>query len=431
MREMALVMPKLSMTMEDGQVLTWHKSEGDPVHAGEVVCEIMTDKIDMDVESTVDGTLARIVVPAGDSIAVGEPIAYIATESDDLLEGLSIGPGAVGAAAENPVTTEPVAAEPVTAERLASPPSRKGPKAAAPLARRRAAELGIDLATVSGTGIGGAVTKNDVERAAELAAQAKAPGRVKTNANHEAGADRTPDAPDAPDHSDAGPAFADALSARRRAVRRAVASKMTESATVPQFTAYADLDLQGLSLARHGIGWTPLLVHALARTLRDHPVLNSVWQGNEPVPANHVGIALAVDTPVGLIAPVLTDPDELALDELDALARRVITQARNGQLAGDALQGATVTLSNLGGFGVRSFQALVTPPQVCALSIGAIAEAPVGINGALAVRMTCSVGLTVDHRAADGADAGRFLADLGALVATPARLMERRHSTTR
>lgn len=435
MREQPLVMPKMSMTMEEGQVIAWHKSEGDAVRNGDVVCEVMTDKVNMDVESTVDGTITRIVAQQGDSIPVGEPMAYIATESDDLFEGLIVGleqPAAAAIASSDVPGSEAQAAsgnalgdtaDPRTAT-VAPFGKRKGPVPAAPLARRRAAELGIDLASVNGTGAGGTITRKDVEEAAKrLAAANKAVAPAPSEKAVAAPTSAVPQR-EATATGEPAVAFAGALEAHRRSVRRAVAQKMSESAAVPQFTAYTDLDLQVLAVTRGRIGWTPLLVLAVARTLRDHPMLNSVWQNGEPSPCAHIGIAVAVDTPVGLLAPVLVDPDQQSLDELAANTRQLVERARTGRLDADALQGATFTVSNLGGFGVRVFQALITPPQVAALSVGAIGEFPVGVGGGLAVRMTCSVGLTVDHRAADGADAGRFLADLRALLASPGRLLE-------
>lgn len=437
MREQALVMPKMSMTMEEGQVLTWHKAEGDAVRSGDVVCEVMTDKVNMDVEATVDGTITRIVAQQGDSLAVGDPMAYIATESDDLFEGLAVGPqqSAVQqpAAAPTAVSGDGTTSADDTTGEAGLPPSRKGPKPAAPLARRRAAELGIDLEAIMGTGAGGAITRKDVDEAAKRLAAAGGSGRptdmapesVPHFAPSTAAAPVPAPAPSSQTISDAAPnpAFADALTTQRRAIRAAVARKMTESAAVPQFTAYTDLDLEALAAERGRIGWTPLLIYAVARTLRDHPMLNSIWRSGEPVPAGFVGIALAVDTPVGLVAPVLVDPDRVGLEELTAASRRVVEHARSGRLPADALQGGTFTISNLGAFGVRAFQALVTVPQVAALSVGAIRQTPVAVGGALTVRTSCSVGLTVDHRAADGADAGRFLADLSELVASPSRLL--------
>jgi len=426
MRELPLVMPKMSMTMEEGQVLAWHMKEGDTVHVGDIVCEVMTDKVNMDVEATVDGTITRIVAQQGDSIPVGAPMAFVATESDDLFEGLNVGPQPTQA---DPITeAESPRLEPPAADQVARPPSRKGPIPAAPLARRRAAELGIDLATITGTGVGGAITKKDVEQAAQLAAPVLQPPVEAPSPSVEIPRLAT----EIPEPStEVMPAFADALASHRRAVRQAVARKMVESAAVPQFTAYADLDVQALAAARGRIGWTSILVYAVAQTLRDHPLLNSVWHGDESVAGDHVGIALAVDTPIGLVAPVVLDADLRSIDEVDALIRRTIEQARGGRLTSDALAGATFTVSNLGSFGIRAFQALVTPPQVAALSVGAIGEHPVGVNGAIAVRTICSVGLTVDHRAADGADAGRFLADLSATLAAPSQLLHQHRSRSR
>jgi pyruvate dehydrogenase E2 component (dihydrolipoamide acetyltransferase) len=220
------------------------------------------------------------------------------------------------------------------------------------------------------------------------------------------------------------PAFADALAARRRSVRAAVTRAMTASAAVPQFTVFADLDLEPLTAERGRIGWTALLVRALAVTLRDAPTLNALSTTDGVRPQDHVGVALAADTPVGLLAPVLRDPDRMPVADLDAAVRRTVERARSGRLTAQDLDGATVTVSNLGGWQVTSFQALLTPPQAAVLSVGAIAPRPVVVaGGGLGVRTTCTVGLTVDHRAADGADAARLLADLRTLVADPHRLL--------
>ena len=419
MREIALVMPKMSMTMESGQVVAWYTSEGESVRAGDVVCEVTTDKVNMDVEATVDGTVARIVAQQGDMVAVGEPIAYVASQADDLFEGISIG-AAAGVAAEPAAVAATGTAAP-SRDEVANPPSRRGPIAAAPWARRRAAELGIDLAGIAGTGVDGAVTKKDVERAAALLVPARS-AQPPVSAQVPAPVDTTAESTESTADTAFTPAFASALQAQRQAVRQVVARKMTESAAIPQFTAYADLDLQALAAGRERTGWTALLVYAVARTLRDHPALNSTWHDGRPTPADRVGIALAVDTPVGLLAPVLIDPDRLTLEQIDARTKQLVEQARGGRLAPDALQGGTFTVSNLGVFGVRMFDALITPPQVGALSVGVIGQVPVAVRGALTVRTTCTVGLTIDHRAADGADAGRFLADLATLLAEPARL---------
>jgi pyruvate dehydrogenase E2 component (dihydrolipoamide acetyltransferase) len=220
------------------------------------------------------------------------------------------------------------------------------------------------------------------------------------------------------------PGFADVLAARRRSVRAAVNRAMTQSATVPQFTVFTDLDLEPLAAARGRLGWTALLVRALATVLRDAPVLNALSTADGVREQEHVGVALAADTPVGLLAPVVRDPDRMPVADLDTAVRRAVEKARSGRLSAADLDGATVTVSNLGGWGVGSFQALLTPPQAAVLSVGAIGPRPVvTADGGLAARTTCTVGLTVDHRAADGADAARLLADLRELVADPHRLL--------
>jgi pyruvate dehydrogenase E2 component (dihydrolipoamide acetyltransferase) len=220
------------------------------------------------------------------------------------------------------------------------------------------------------------------------------------------------------------PGFAGALAVRRRSVRAAVARVMAASAAVPQFTVFAELDLAAADRDRAGIGWTTLLVRAYAVVLRAHPELTAIWAEDGPRDQPDLGIAIAADTPVGLLAPVLRDPDRRPLADLDAALRRLVGQARAGRLGAEDLAGATATVSNLGGFGVTAFQALLTPPQPSVLSVGRIGPRPVALpGGGLVARVGCTVGLTVDHRVADGADAGRLLADLADLLAAPARLL--------
>lgn len=432
MREVPVRMPKFSMAQEEGVLLEWHKHEGDTVEAGEVLCEVGTDKVDMDVESPIAGVVARLVVAPNETVRVGEPIAMVLTEADELLEGL-IGEsedgsgGSVHAEAAAPVGGPPggrVAGR-VADLSDATPPSRLGPTPAVPAARRRAAETGVDIRRVTGTGRGGVVTLEDIETAAapgrdgSLQRPSSSPLPAGTSGAAMGKGHASPAAPsDTPD-----PGYADALAGRRHSVRAAVARRMTQSAAIPQFTVFSEVDLELLSMERGSISWTTLLIRAFAATLRDHPRLNALYREDAVEESRVVGVALAVDTPVGLLAPVFTDPARGDVTTLDAEIRRVIDLARHGRLRPEHLDGATVTVSNLGGFGIPSFQALITPPQACALSMGAVAQRPVVRHGGLAVRTTCQVGLTVDHRVADGADAARMLSDLNALLGAPQLLL--------
>lgn len=443
MPEVSVRMPKYSMAQEEGQLLTWAKEEGDTIDAGETLCEVATDKVNMEVESPFGGTILKLLAAPNQTVPVGEPIAIVVTESDDLLDGLFDGPaGPDGAANDQPVGDPPAAATteahtadpgPVSvatgADTTAVPPSRKSLTPAMPGARRRAAALGVDLSTLSGSGREGAVTLSDVEAAASTTAESRAPeakersdahaeqpAATATPATVDQSAERAaappPNGNQQPATPGIDPGYADAIAERRRTIRAAVAKRMAESAAVPQFTLFADLDLDRLRGRRRGIGWTTLWTWALGRVLRRYPELNVLWLGDGARPQDRPGVSLAVDTPVGLLAPVIPEPDASDLDELDATVRRTIDRARTGRLNPADLDGGTITLSNLGRFGVHSFQALVTPPQVAVLSVGAIAHCPVVHHGGLASRLQCRVGLTVDHRVADGADASRFLADL-------------------
>ncbi|TKG71472.1 dihydrolipoamide acetyltransferase family protein [Prauserella endophytica] len=380
-KEVALVMPKMSMTMTEGVLVGWRKAEGDQVRQGEVVCEVTTDKVDMEVESNVDGVLTRLVAEPEDVIGVGEPIAFVASEADDLLEGLFDGP-------PEPAPEPSPEAEPPAAVAVETRP-RNG-VAAVPAARRRAADLGVDLATVPPTGPWHTIRLSDVEHF----------GREQgsfTTAKRE--------------QSSLAP-----VSRRRKGARTAIARRMAASAQVPQFVLYRDIDLQRAGENRRH-GWTAVFTHVLAGALREHPELNASWVDGEVRAHEHVGVALAVDTGRGLLAPVLTDPDQLSLDALAARITDVVDRARAGRLGLAELSApATTTVSNLGGLGVGAFQALLTPPQATALALGAIEPKVVPVPGGIGVSLRCTVGLSVDHRVGDGADGARLLTTVQRLL---------------
>jgi pyruvate dehydrogenase E2 component (dihydrolipoamide acetyltransferase) len=249
-----------------------------------------------------------------------------------------------------------------------SPPPRLAAESAAavPAARRLAAERGIDLATVTPTGPWGTVRLSDVQ----------------------------------------------AASPKPNRGRAAVARRMEASARVPQFVLYRDLDLEGRER-----GWTVSFVRAFAAALRRHPELNASWVDGALRHHDHVGVALAVDTGRGLLAPVLIDPDLTGPDVLADRVTDVVDRARSGRLGLAELSAhATTTVSNLGGLGVTRFHALLTPPQATALAVGAVEPRVVPVAGGIGVRLSCTVGLTVDHRVADGAAGARLLTTLRELL---------------
>ncbi|WP_281283291.1 dihydrolipoamide acetyltransferase family protein [Rhodoglobus vestalii] len=417
----------MSMTMEEGTMVAWLKQVGDPVRSGEPVCEVATDKVDMEVESPFDGVLARIIAQPDDVYPVGEAIAYITTDADDLLGGLF----------DEPAEEAPTVAPAAEAAPIAAPaPIETGWIPAVPAARVVAEQHNIDLATVTPTGPDNTVRVADVEAA--VAGQADAPAAAAPAAAPAAAtaapvvpAQAAPEAAAASIPATATAATAktgDPVEARRLRTRKQVAKVMSASALIPQFTAYVDLDLSALAAVRKttlgGASWTALFVRAQAIALAENGALNGTWADDSVVANEHIGIALAIDSPSGLIAPVLTNSHEGSLADLVAEIATIVEETRNGTLPPARLGGGTSVFSNLGGFGVESFNALLTPPQSTALSSGAVKpRMRVFDDGTFGVRLSCTIGLTVDHRVADGADAARMLATITNLVATPERLL--------
>lgn len=419
MPELPLTMPKMSMTMEEGTMVVWLKNVGDSVRAGEPICEVATDKVDMEVESPFEGVIARIIAGPDEVIKVGEPIAYITTDADDLLGGLFDEPEP-----QQPATIETDAgAQAPTAEpdaALAAP----GWPAAVPLARVIAAERSIDLATLTATGPWGAIRVSDVEARATGSNQPTAYVALAVAATVVPIAAVLPAAIAQVSIVPANADPTDQWEARRRRTRTQVAKVMALSAAVPQFTAFVDLDLSVLAPVRKttlgGASWTAILVRAQAQALAAHPQLNASWIDGAVVANAYVGIALAVDSPAGLLVPVLTDPQLGSLSALTAELAELIDEAKLGNVAPSRRAAGTSVFSNLGGLGVESFNALITPPQATALSAGAVRNTVIVVgDGAIGVRLSCTVGLTVDHRVADGADAARYLQTLKQLVADP------------
>lgn len=433
MAEIPLTMPKMSMTMEEGTIVEWTVVEGDTIRKGDVVGSVMTDKVEMEVECPYEGTIARLLAPVGAVVAVGDPIALISSEEDDLLGDLFSPPGGAGTAEAETGPGEPERADeqagtgpPPGSSRPDTPPSPSPGTApgspetsvrAVPLARRLAREAGIDLHSIPGTGPHKTIRARDVrarideqQRAGDAAAEVTASAPVEP----------ARPAPATPDERILG-------DARTRATRAATAKAMAQSTTVPQFTVYRTLELTATARARtgvlRGISWTTLLLRAYAMMLRELPDLNGTWTERGVRANEQVAVTLAVDTPVGLMAPVILEADQLPVRELDERVRQLAAQAKEGAIPPESVRPGTATLSNLGGLGVDRFNALITYPQATALSTGVVGFRPVvAPDATISAVLSCEVGLTVDHRVADGADAARGLQAVQDLLADPLRL---------
>jgi pyruvate dehydrogenase E2 component (dihydrolipoamide acetyltransferase) len=392
-------LPALTTTMHEAELVEWRVEVGDEVHEGQPLGEVVTDKVDMELESPFDGTVSELLVDAGSVVTVGTVVARVDTESDDLLSGLGLddegggegeraggrGSGDEGEGAGGRGTGDE--GDGLAQPRVPAPPP----------VRIRAREAGVDLADVTPTGRRGQVTTDDLRRHIE----ARASG---TRSTASAAADGACAAPRTP-------AAATGQDRRRAALRAATARVVTTSAGIPQFTLHRAIDLTRAVQRKNGRSWTTEIIRALAAALREHPQLNGRWIDEEQrVDAiDAVRIGLAVDIAAGLLVVGLDDPDQITPTHADEHVRQIVGRARDGKLDSSDVEGITFTVSNLGGLGVDAFDALLLPPQAGILSVGRVVERPVVVDGRIRPRLQVDVGLTVDHRVADGADGARLL----------------------
>jgi pyruvate dehydrogenase E2 component (dihydrolipoamide acetyltransferase) len=358
-----VIMPALGMAQETGKVLRWFKAEGEAVAKGEPLLEIETDKVTVEIEAPAAGTLAAVRAVAGDEVPVGQAIALLLAAG----ESAATVPEVAGARARRPL--------------------------ASPKARRIAAERGLDLAALGGSGPGGAIVAADVQRGAAV--------------------------PPAP--------------APTGTVWRVMAERVTASwQSTPHFYLRRAVDASRLQSWRaavrarddgEGVTHTDLLVKLAAEALRRHPRVNSTWRDGAVVPGERINVAIAVATDEALVAPVIHDADRLELAAIASRRLEVVAAAREGRLRPEDVSGGTFTVSNLGMYGVDSFDAIINAPQAAILAVGRIADRIVAVDGQPAVRPVLELSVSFDHRVVDGARGAEFLDTLVSLVEEPAGLV--------
>jgi len=413
-----IVMPRLSDTMERGTIARWLVHEGDAVHEGDVLAEIETDKATMELNSYSDGVLLRILVQDGEAAELGAPIALVGAEGEDV-SGFSAAEANGDAAAsagegEAPAPSATAVAAPAApASDAAAPASAGGELKASPVARRIASDAGFDLRPLAGKGSGpdGRIVRVDVERAlAGGAPPAPAPSAAAA----------APAPAPAPARAAAPPPEPDVV-IEPSPMLKAVARRMSASKSeVPHFYLQCEIDMGkalalreelNAELAADGVKLTvnDLIVRACALALRDHPQFHRSWVDGKIYQhsAAHVGVAVALDE--GLIVPVIRNADSLPLRELAGVARDLVARARSGSLKQTEIEGGTFSVSNLGMLGITSFQAIINPPEPGILAVGSVVERATGVGGQVVVRPLMTVNLSVDHRAASGADGARLL----------------------
>jgi pyruvate dehydrogenase E2 component (dihydrolipoamide acetyltransferase) len=421
-------MEALSPTMEEGQLVQWLKSEGDPVRSGDVLAEIETDKATMELVARGDGILRKIFVGPGGVAPVGSVIAVIAGPDEDISGIQGVGAGAPpatpgGAPPAPPRAREGTASAPQPAGSAAARSAKAGSAAAdgdaggeggrvkaSPLARRLADEMGVDISRVRGSGPGGRVVKRDIEAA-------KAAGVA---------------APSVAAWAQSGAEYEDVPASQ---MRKTIAKRLVMSlGPVPTFYLTIEVDMGRMIEARDRlnaivekdglkISINDLLLKAVASALAKHPECNAQWHETfvRRFHSVHLGVAVAVED--GLVTPVVRDAHMKGIARISAEVRELAGRARERKLRPEEYTGATFSVSNLGMFGIHEFTALINPPEAGILAVGGIAETAVVEHGSVVVRPRMRVTMSCDHRVIDGAQGARFLQTLRAMLEEPAAIL--------
>jgi pyruvate dehydrogenase E2 component (dihydrolipoamide acetyltransferase) len=420
-----ILMPRLSDTMEEGVVSSWHKKPGDQVAAGDALVDIETDKALMEYEAYEEGVLGEILVPEGGTAAIGTPIAVLVTA------GTAPAPPRPPAepAEPSPVgvpSPDDAAAAPRAAAQDASPNGRSRPPSS-PLARRVARENGIDLTRLTGSGPGGRIVRADVEAAARDAEVATTPRSAPP-------VPPVPPVPqDAPGTVSAAEPDPDTERVPLSRIRKVTARRLAESMrTAPHFYLTRVVDAGKLlafrqtlnaALAPAKVSVNDLIVKACATALRANPVLNVSFTEEHLLVHRrvHVGVAVALDE--GLVVPVIRDADRKSVSAIGTETRELAGRAREQKLMPQEMSGGTFTVSNLGMFGVDAFTAVINPPEAAILAVGATRKDVVFREGEVIARDQMTLTLSIDHRACDGATGAKFLGELVELLQNPLRIV--------
>jgi pyruvate dehydrogenase E2 component (dihydrolipoamide acetyltransferase) len=442
-----ILMPALSPTMTEGNLAKWVKSEGDAVKAGDVIAEIETDKATMEVEAVEEGTLGKILVPAGtEGVKVNETIALLLEEGEDksALEGASeeappAKPNGEAKAQAEEAKQPDAPASPqsggVAREAMAQaekPPAEAGERVfASPLARRMAQQAGLDLKTLKGSGPHGRIVKADIEAAMKGPRPAAAPA-----AEPKAAPTAAAPAPPAPA---AAPALGPIAGAAYEEIplnnmRKVIARRLTEAKRdIPHFYLTLDCELDALLAmraqlnAREGADYklsvNDFVIKAVAIGMRKVPGVNASWGGDKVYQYKDIDVSVAVAIEGGLITPIVRKADQKGLSTISNEMKDLAKRAKEGKLKPEEFQGGGFSVSNLGMFGIKDFSAVINPPQSCILAVGAGEKRPVVKGEELKVATVMSVTLSVDHRVVDGALGAQFLQEFKKLVEDPLALL--------
>ena len=429
-----VIMPKLSPTMEEGQISRWLKKEGDKVSMGEPLAEIDTDKATMEMQALANGVLRKILVNEGQAAPLGQLIAVIGEPNEDIASLLSEAPAAAAPAKQEEKKPEPEQEKPApqpqpqakAATAAAGQPSRaeNGNQAASgrmivsPLAARMAAEAGIDLRSLQGSGPGGRIIKKDIEAAISQPKAAPAPQQfpraVEPGRVQQIGASPYHDEP-------------------ASEIRKTIAKRLVTSlGPVPHFFLTTEIEMDRAAEMRKGINAldpelkisiNDIIIKVAAAALIQHPAVNASFQEKFVRYYQNADIGVAVAIEDGLITPVVRAADQKTLSEIAAEVRELAERARTRKLKPEEYTGASFSVSNLGMFGIDEFTAVINPPEGAILAIGAMTPKPVVRDNEIVVRQIMRVTMSCDHRVIDGATGAKFLQTFKKILENPLYLV--------
>ena len=419
-------MPKLSDTMTEGTLIKWHKQIGDAVEIGDILAEIETDKATMEMEAFDDGVITEILIQEGGKAPIGGVLAVLDGDSGPIPAPLPV--GAVAATPVPAQTANVPSPVPTTGERLK----------ASPLARKIAADLGVDLSGLTGSGPAGRIVKNDVKAAST--APTKTPAVPSSDASAAAGlaasikSKATAPAPAATALVPVAKEGDERI--ELSSMRKIIASRLlTSKTTIPHFYLHLEVDAAPLMAMRqqinaqadktHGNKYSvnDFILKAVINATQAVPAVNASFAGDHIVKFQHVGLSVAIAVEDGLVTPVIKQAETKSLLAISKAVKDFAIRAKDKKLKPDEFDGGTITVSNLGAWGIESFDAIINPPQAVILSVGAAIEKPVVKDGQIVPGLRMNLGISCDHRVVDGAVGAQFLAEIKKLIEQPALML--------
>ncbi len=447
-------MPRMSDTMEEGNIIGWLKEEGEEIESGDTLAEVETDKATMELDSFVDGVLLHIAIKEG-PVPIDGVIAVVGKEGEDWKAALEVaqseenGNGADTNGADTNGSNEDGSSQSSPAESSTPEPAESETETrvkASPLAKSMAKEAGISLTTVLGSGDGGRIVKKDVEALIEQ--QKSAPVAQPTPEAAPATPPPVPQAPPQPDaqpqpqakaeptpevvpfhFSGSGDNYEDQPVSQ---MRKVIARRLGESKfSAPHFYLTVEINMENVvtlrkrvnEVAPTKISFNDFVIKAVAVSLRQHPAVNSSWLGDKIRYNKDVNIGVAVAVDEGLMVPVVRFADMKTLSQINTEVKSLAGKAKSRKISTEEMQGNTFTISNLGMFGIEEFTAIINPPDACILAVGGIIDKPIVKDGAVVPGKMMKVTLSCDHRVVDGATGAQFLQTLKATLEDPIRLM--------